>query len=213
MAVNDVFAQLGFEGTPAAVLWDMDGTIMDSEAEWVEMTAEVVLAVGGVWDDDDSVYIAGANSHNHSMRMADAVERGTGTRPDPHQIFAVLSERLKNEVYSCAQLLPGAHELLTAFRMAGIPQALVTATEKELVDVALGALDDTYFNAVVTGTDDVPGKPDPAPYLLGAQRLAADPERCLAFEDSKTGLAAARASGAHVVNVNETPLVKLAAFL
>lgn len=213
MALQDVLNHVGCELLPAAVLWDMDGTIVDSEDEWAEITRQIVLAKGGEWNDDDDAFIRGANSLNHGGRMADAVERGTGSRPDPNALFIELGERMKTDVYGQATLIPGAHELLLAFREAGVAQAMVTATPKDIVDVALEALGENYFNAVVTGSEDVPGKPDPAPYLLGAKRLAAEPAECLAFEDSGTGLAAARASGAHVVDVNECRLADLAKFL
>lgn len=198
---------------PAAVLWDMDGTILDSEDDWEAITKKIVLSHGGEWTEEDAAFIQGANSDDHGGRMVDAIERGTGSRPDPAEVFAELAERMKADVYAESALMPGAHEMLVAFREAGIPQALVTASPKDIVDVALRSLGETYFNAVVTGSEDVPGKPDPAPYLLGAKRLAADPVECLAFEDSNAGLAAARGSGAHVVDVNETAVADLAELL
>lgn len=213
MSLSDVITTLGLHELPAAVLWDMDGTIVDSESEWGEITGVIVRDAGGVWTDDDDAFIRGANTEDHGGRMADAIEIGTGERPDATELFAELGERMKAEVYAKAVLMPGAHELLVAFREAGIPQAMVTATPKDIVDVALGSLSETYFNAVVTGSEDVPGKPDPRPYLLGAQRLAANPHECVAFEDSVAGLAAARASGAHVVDVNKHNLSDLAALL
>ncbi|MDP9805927.1 HAD superfamily hydrolase (TIGR01509 family) [Trueperella bonasi] len=213
MALQDVLNHVGCERLPAAVLWDMDGTIVDSEEEWAEITRQIVLAKGGEWNDDDDAFIRGANTQDHGGRMADAVERAVGTRPDPSQLFRELGERMKTDVYGAATLIEGARELLLAFREAGIAQAMVTATPKDIVDVALEALGENYFNAVVTGSEDVPGKPDPGPYLLGAKRLAAEPTECLAFEDSRAGLAAARASGAHVVDVNEYRLADLAKLL
>lgn len=213
MSIENVLTAIGLDEMPAAVLWDMDGTVVDSEDEWDAITEKIVLESGGEWNDDDAAFIRGANSDDHGGRMADAVGRGTGQRPDPVDLFAELGERMKTDVYANSVLLPGAHELLVAFREAGVPQAMVTATPKDIVDVALESLGETYFNAVITGSEDIPGKPDPAPYLLGAKRLAADPTKCLAFEDSVAGLAAARASGAHVVDVNEIPLANLAKLL
>ena len=199
MSIHKVLEAVGLDRAPAAVLWDMDGTIIDSESEWARFTRQMVLEAGGVWTDDDEAYIFGANSADHGR--------------DAQAMFDELGALMTAEVYAKAVLLPGARELLVAFRDAGIPQAMVTATPKDVVDVALEALGEAYFNAVVTGSEDIPGKPDPAPYLLGAQRLAADPGECLAFEDSVAGLAAARASGAHVVDVNEVKVAELATLL
>lgn len=213
MSIDNVWTAVGLDRAPAAVLWDMDGTIIDSESEWARFTRQMVLEGGGVWTDDDEAYILGANSADHGARMAQAIERGGGDHRDAQAMFDELGALMTAEVYAKAVLLPGARELLVAFRDAGIPQAMVTATPKDVVDVALEALGEAYFNAVVTGSEDIPGKPDPAPYLLGAQRLAADPGECLAFEDSVAGLAAARASGAHVVDVNEKKVAELATLL
>lgn len=213
MSIDNVWTAVGLDRAPAAVLWDMDGTIIDSESEWARFTRQMVLEAGGVWTGDDEAYILGANSADHGARMAQAIERGGGDHRDAQAMFDELGALMTAEVYAKAVLLPGARELLVAFRDAGIPQAMVTATPKDVVDVALEALGEAYFNAVVTGSEDIPGKPDPAPYLLGAQRLAADPGECLAFEDSVAGLAAARASGAHVVDVNEGKVAELATLL
>lgn len=195
---------------PAAVLWDMDGTIVDTEWAWGELSEDVVKPAGGVWGSEDTEFILGASTLDHANRLADAVERGGKPRPEPMEIFGELTELMAERAYPFVELLPGVRELLVAFREAGIAQALVTATPKDLVDIALESLGETYFNTVVTGSDDVPGKPDPGPYLLGARRLGVEAADCLVFEDSRAGLAAARASGADVVDVNDTPPAEFA---
>ncbi|MDO5024939.1 MAG: HAD family hydrolase [Trueperella sp.] len=212
MSLADVYAALGLSEPPAAVLWDMDGTIVDTEADWVNNSRKVVEAHGGYWDDADGNYIFGACTADHAQRLADAVARGTGPRLAPMRLFDLLHQEMRT-AYQDAELLPGAAEMLTAFLEAGIPQALVTATEMDLVIPALQNFPQEYFAAVVSGSEKIPGKPSPEPYLLGAQRLQADIRDCLVFEDSAAGLAAARASGAVTIDVNEIKVADLAKLL
>jgi HAD superfamily hydrolase (TIGR01509 family) len=96
---------------------------------------------------------------------------------------------------------PGARELLTAVRAAGLPTALVTATRRLLVDVVLDTLDRANFDAVVCGDEVSRAKPDPTPYRAAARALGADPRVCVAIEDSPTGVTSARAAGCVVVAV------------
>ncbi len=230
MALEDVYRKIGFlantagggaraenaiavaavPAAPAAVLWDMDGTLVDSEEEWARVSGNVVRAHGGIWTDEDIVAIRGADTIAHGRRMMDAVRRGGG-EVDPWKMFAEVLRAMADHMAD-AQLIDGAGALLDAFSAAGIPQALVTATPGRPVEIFLAG-PGSRLEAAVTGDDDVPGKPNPAPYLLGAQRLGVPIESCLAFEDSGPGLAAARNAGAFTVDVGEFPLVELAALL
>ncbi|MDE1576459.1 MAG: HAD family phosphatase [Actinotignum sanguinis] len=230
MALEDVYRKIGFlantagggaraenaiavaavPAAPAAVLWDMDGTLVDSEEEWARVSGNVVRAHGGIWTDEDIVAIRGADTIAHGRRMMDAVRRGGG-EVDPWKMFAEVLRAMADHMAD-AQLIDGAGALLDAFSAAGIPQALVTATPGRPVEIFLAG-PGSRLEAAVTGDDDVPGKPNPAPYLLGAERLGVAIENCLAFEDSGPGLAAARSAGAFTVDVGEFPLVELAALL
>ncbi|WP_300047550.1 HAD family phosphatase [Trueperella sp.] len=201
---------LGLSQLPAAVLWDMDGTIVDTESAWGELSETVIREAGGIWESEDTEFILGASTADHANRLADAVARAGLERPESMEIFGELTRLMATRAYPFVRLLPGVRELLWAFRDAGVPQALVTATPKDLVDIALESLGEMYFNAVVTGSDEVPGKPAPDPYLLGAKRLGVNAEDALIFEDSRAGLEAARASGAVVVDVNHTAPAMLA---
>lgn len=208
-----IWERLGLSEVPQAVLWDLDGTLVDSESAWVAYSKDVVLAQGGIWEDADSAYIFGVSKLEHANRLAQAIARGSGEPNDPCALYTIVEDSMRTEAYPNTTLLPGAAELLVALRDVGVPQVLVTATAADLVDVVLSALPEHYFNALVTGSDPVPAKPDPAPYLLGAKRVGAEISHCLIFEDSAVGLAAARASTANVVDVSATPLVELAALL
>ncbi|WP_081689967.1 HAD family hydrolase [Actinotignum schaalii] len=228
MALEDVYKKIGFSGgaagsanqagsatqagsgAPAAVLWDMDGTLVDSEEEWARVSGNVVRSHGGIWTDEDVLAIRGADTIAHGRRMMAAVRRGGG-EVDPWKMFAEVLRAMADHMAD-AELIDGAAELLDAFSAAGIPQALVTATPGRPVEIFLAG-PGSRLEAAVTGDDDVPGKPNPAPYLLGAQRLGVPIESCLAFEDSGPGLAAARSAGAFTVDVGEFPLAELAALL
>lgn len=213
MALEHVFSAIGLVEPPAGVMWDMDGTIIDTESEWAHYSRVVVERHGGEWTADDDAYINGASTEDHAARLASAVFVTTGERLGASDLFDEMSELLATEVFANVEPLPGAAELLRAVGEARIAQALVTATPMNLVEPVLGALEPIRFDSVVTGSDDIPGKPNPAPYLLGAERLGVAAENCVAFEDSKPGLAAARASGATTIDVGQYPLADLAKLL
>jgi HAD superfamily hydrolase (TIGR01509 family) len=99
---------------------------------------------------------------------------------------------------------PGARELLEALGRAGVPCALVTMSYRQLVDAVLAQLPARTFGAVVTGDQVSHGKPDPEAYQLAAQLLGVPAQRCIAIEDSPTGVASASAAGAQVIAVPHT---------
>lgn len=213
MSIQDVFSYLGLDAAPAGALWDMDGTIIDSEEDWIRFSGVVVERHGGSWTTEDGEFIFGASTQDHANRLVEAVRRGSPSSPEPMELFGELKDLMRTEAYAEPELLPGAHQVLAAFREAGIAQSLVTATPRDLVEPILANLPQQYFDATVCGDDGVPGKPDPAPYLLGAKRLGRAPETCIAFEDSRTGLASARGSGARTYDVGEYRVIQMAQLL
>lgn len=213
MGIDKLLSHLGLDERPAAVLWDMDGTIIDSEPEWLAASIEVVEAAGGVWLDEDEDAILGVSSIDHAKALNRAVKRGTRQDSDHWELFNQVVDAIERHMREGFTLIPGAADLLQAFQEAGIPQALVTASPRVLVDALFDGIDRHPLQEAVTGSDDIPGKPDPAPYLLGAEKLGVPINRCLAFEDSQTGLAAARGAGAHTIAVTQTPLADIAKHL
>lgn len=211
--VDALLAHLGLSSRPQAILWDMDGTLIDTEPEWLAASIEVVEGNGGIWHpDEDPQKVLGVSSEEHVRTLATAVARG-GVEADGWELFGKVVQHIETHLRQGFTLIPGAQEILDAFHSAGIPQALVTASPKPLVQALFDGMAGHPLQAFVSGSDDVPGKPDPAPYLLGAERLGVDITQCLVFEDSVTGLAAARASGATVVSVNDTPLSSLLGYI
>ncbi|HEY7271729.1 MAG TPA: HAD family phosphatase [Actinoplanes sp.] len=180
------------------MLFDMDGTLVDSEKVWDIALGELAARAGGTLSLSARRAMIGSNMRE-SMRILrdDLNQPDRPEAPDVawlnHRVFALFAEGL---VWR-----PGALELLLAVRAAGIPTALVTSTGRRLVEVALDTLGREKFDAVVCGDEVRMPKPDPEPYRTAARLLGVRIEDCVAIEDSPTGVASAVASGAAVLAV------------
>jgi HAD superfamily hydrolase (TIGR01509 family) len=182
----------------AAVLFDMDGTLVDSEKVWDVGLAELAHRYGGTLSAPARAAMVGT-SMAESMTILHT-DIGQPWR-DPTESVHWLEERVKDLFADGLVWRPGAEELLTAVTAAGIPAALVTATRRHLVDVALETIGRAHFAAVVAGDEVDETKPHPKPYLAAADLLGVAIERCVAIEDSPTGVASALAAGARVIAV------------
>ncbi len=180
---------------PAALLWDMDGTIVDTEPLWIAAETALVETAGGTWTRQDGLALVG-RSLLASARII--VERG-GLDLSPESVVSHLLARVSAEVRRRAPFRPGARELLAEARTAGLPCALVTMSYRPLADAVVAALPAGTFAATVTGEEVERPKPHPEPYLAAARLLGVDPAACVAIEDSPAGLASARAAGCRVV--------------
>ena len=190
--------------SPAAVLFDMDGTLVDSEKVWDVALHELAALAGGSLSEAARLAMIGS-----SMAQSMQILRADLGQPDRDPAPDV--EWLESRVFELfgAGLVwrPGARELLAEVRAAGVPTALVTSTGRRLVEVALETLGRDSFDVVVCGDEVTKAKPDPAPYLTAAELLGVPIGACVAIEDSPTGVAAAHASGAAVLAVPcELPL-------
>ena len=191
---------------PSAVLWDLDGTLVDTEPDWIACERVLVESYGGTWTDADSLALIGSD-----LLTAGAHIRDQGSVPlTPEKIVEWMLDEMVERVRGSVRWRPGAHELLTELRSAGVPCALVTMSYRRLVDVVLADLPDDTFGAVVTGDEVVNGKPHPEPYLTAAALLGVEPQDCVVIEDSSTGVAAGLAAGSrvlavpHVVSIDST---------
>jgi HAD superfamily hydrolase (TIGR01509 family) len=188
----------------AAVLFDMDGTLIDTEKVWEIAIRELAAEYGGTISAQARRDMLGTSSER-TMELLHA-DLGQPWR-DPVAGAAWIGARVEELFAEGVDWRPGARELLAAVRAAGVPTALVTNTGRSLVEIALRTLGAENFDVVVCGDEVEHSKPHPAHYLAAATALGVDPARCVAIEDSPTGLASATAAGCAVLAIpHETPL-------
>jgi HAD superfamily hydrolase (TIGR01509 family) len=183
---------------PAAVLFDMDGTLVDSEKVWEIALHELAARAGGKLSPEARAAMVGSSMAN-SMRIF-REDLGQPDRPEEPDV-TWLTSRVFNLFREGLVWRPGAAELLRAIKIAGLPTALVTSTGRVLVEAALDTLGRENFDVVVCGDEVAMPKPDPEPYKTAAALLGVPIGRCVAIEDSPTGVASALASGAVVLAV------------
>jgi HAD superfamily hydrolase (TIGR01509 family) len=183
---------------PAAVLFDMDGTLVDSEKVWDVALRELAHRAGGTLSAAARIAMIGSNM-GRSMRIL-REDLGQPDRPEAPDV-TWLTDRVFELFANGLVWRPGALDLLHGVRAAGIPTALVTSTGRKLVEVALDTLGRENFDVVVCGDEVAMPKPDPEPYRTAAELLGVRIEDCVAIEDSPTGVASAVASGAAVLAV------------
>jgi len=181
----------------AAVLWDFDGTLADSEPSWFAAEHALAAEHGATWTDKDARVLVGSDL----IETGRYIRRRMNLDQSPAEIVDVLLDRVVVDVRRGVTWRPGARELLAALRDAGILCALVTMSYARLAEAALEQLPPDSFDTVVTGDAVANGKPHPEAYLTAAERLGVDPAECVAIEDSPTGAESARAAGAHVLAV------------
>ena len=183
---------------PAAVLWDMDGTLVDSEPYWMATERELALEHGGTWSDEQALGMVG----QEITFTARSLREQAGVAGTDDEIAERLVSRVAARIrHGGPPWRPGARELLDALTAAGVPCALVTMSYREMAQAVLDSLPAGTFAAVVTGDEVTHGKPHPEPYLAAARLLGVDIGRCVAIEDSVPGVASAEASGAATIAV------------
>lgn len=182
---------------PAAALWDMDGTIVDTESHWVAAAEEILRAHGIESVPSDLAPLIG-------MALTDGAElmRKLGVDvPVRDLVDRHLELAMRNTAAAGLSWRAGAVEMLAALRAEGVPLALVTMSYRAYAVAIIAGLPDATFDVVVTGDDVARGKPSPDAYLRAAELLGVEPSECVAIEDSLIGLAAARAAGIHTLGV------------
>jgi HAD superfamily hydrolase (TIGR01509 family) len=188
-----------------AVLFDMDGLLVDSEPLWFVVEREVCERLGGQWGAaDQEALIGGSLERTVSWLLAKATGAVTASRADVARWLVAGMARLVLE--RGLSLQPGAARLLAALDAAGVPCALVTASSRAIMDAVL-KVTGLSFGVTVCGEDVRRPKPDPEPYLLAATRLGVPAAGCVVLEDSPTGIAAARAAGCPVIAVPSVPVL------
>ena len=187
---------------PQAILWDMDGTIVDSEEYWIVAELELVNLFGGTWTHEDGLALVGNGLPQTAAKLQ---EHGVELSID--EIIQALTNRVLEQIEVAVPWRPGAVELIHQFQEAGIPQALVTMSIERMARKVAAVIPGTPLTEVVAGDNVLKTKPDPEAYLLAAERLEVDISQCIAFEDSPSGCRSAHSAGA--VTVGVTNLVSL----
>lgn len=185
--------------TPAAVLWDMDGLLVDSEPLWTLAEHELAARHGGVFTPAMKAAIVGTRLELAVPTLLTALRADAGPTAVAETSQWLLGRMV--ELFGAdLALTPGAADLLAALDAAGVPQALVSSSYRVLVDAVL-ARGVGPFATTVAGDEVERGKPDPQPYLLAAGRLGVDPADCVVLEDSPAGVASGTAAGCAVIAV------------
>ena len=190
---------------PAAVLWDMDGTLVDTEPYWIDTEFALADKYGGTWSTEHALNLVGLDLLDSGRYIREHM----GIDLEPSEIVEQLLDGVVARVEDEVPWRPGALELLADLAAAGVPRALVTMSYRRFVAPVLAALPPDIFDAVVTGDAVTRGKPHPDPYLKAAAELRVDAADCLAIEDSNTGAKSAEAAGCLVLVVpNHVPVLE-----
>jgi HAD superfamily hydrolase (TIGR01509 family) len=182
---------------PDAVIFDLDGVLLDSEQAWNEAKEALVRASGGTWRDEAPVVMMGMSSPEWSAYLRDDL----GVPMDADAINRDVVARMEERYARALPLLPGAAEAVRALG-ARWPLGLASSSNREIIDrfLELSGFGDAF--RVTISSEEVPrGKPAPDVYVEAVRRLGADSADSVAVEDSENGIRAARAAGMRVVAV------------
>lgn len=179
----------------AAVLFDMDGTLVETESLWHQAEIATMAQFGHEWTDEEQLFALGGPFENVVAYMA------TKSGAEPTAIADVLAQSIESLMLSSSlPTQPGVRELHDQARAAGLPVGLVTNSFRTLVDLVLESTG-LHFDVVVAGDEVDANKPHPLPYQRACQLLGVSPQSTVVLEDSTTGIESARAAGCWVVAI------------
>lgn len=180
-----------------AVLFDMDGTLINSEPYWLIAERALMFRYGHMWTDEDQAYCIGGPLPKVGAYMSNLANGAEDADYFENELIRLVANEFKNGL----QFIPGAKELVLELHARGIPLALVSASPRALVDSAVELLPPGTFQTSVSSQDVKISKPDPESYLMAAEHLGVETKACVVIEDSKTGIDAGLASGAVVIGI------------
>lgn len=183
--------------TLQAALWDMDGTLIDSEHHWLSSERELAQEHGVIWTEEDGLDLVGMSLYESSVLIKEKLSSNL----EPGEIIDQLTARVTQKLSKHLPWRPGAIELLQELRRSGVKTALVTMSMRTMASRVVEAIGFDAFDVIVAGDDVRFGKPHPEPYLLAAKLLGVAPGNCVSFEDSKTGLTSAELAGTVAIGI------------
>jgi HAD superfamily hydrolase (TIGR01509 family) len=181
----------------SAILFDMDGTLIDSEPLWLESEIEIMAELGCHWDQQDQINCLGGPMEKTENYMQ---ERSNNIKPFGYfakQLDDVMEQKLATKL----DLIPNALEILNECKKSDIKIALVTASTGRLMRAVLKRFPAGIFDTTVSYDDVKRSKPDPEPYLLAAKTLGVEIKNCVVLEDSLTGVQSGLTAGAQVIGL------------
>lgn len=197
--------------SPAAVLWDMDGTLIDSEPYWLQSESRLAADYGASWGSADGHQLIGMNLYESSKLLREKFAIADLT---DQQVI----DRLTGDVVSQLRMVlpwrPGALELLTDLKARGVKTALVTMSMGDMAELVADQIEFEAFDVIISGDRVTNGKPHPEPYLRACEALNVDPRMTIALEDSNTGARSAIAAGCFTIGIpNIVPITEPEAHL
>jgi HAD superfamily hydrolase (TIGR01509 family) len=183
-----------------AVLFDMDGLLIDSEPLWTVAEIELAESLGGSWNDEIKASIIGTRLDVSVPRIL----QWYGVPHGPDEVARAMDfllDRMVELFHDRLPLMPGALELVDGVRALGVRTALVSSSYRVLVEAALDSLGRSRFDVTLAGDEVGNGKPSPEPYLSACALLGVVPSRCVVLEDAMSGVTSGEAAGATVVAV------------
>lgn len=182
---------------PAAVLWDMDGTLVDTEPYWIAAETPLVHRFGGRWSREHALAVVGLGLHDAARILQDA-----GVAMAADDIVQTLTSDVMAQLRRTGvPFRPGARTMLVRLREQGVPTALVTMSLRRMAEAIVDLLGFDAFDVIIAGDEVDRPKPHPDPYLHACVRLGVNPCDTVAIEDSPNGVQAALAAGATTVGV------------
>ena len=181
-----------------AVIFDMDGVLLDSEAAWSAAREEYTRKTGGTWHDSAPRTMMGMSSNEWARYMHDEL----GVPPDPEQIVADVLERMLASYHERLPLIDGAVDAVERMAERCDTLGLASSANREVIDLALRESGlDRFFSATVSSEEVERGKPAPDVYLEAARRLGVDPSEAAAVEDSHNGILSAKSAGLYTIAI------------
>jgi HAD superfamily hydrolase (TIGR01509 family) len=182
---------------PAAVLFDLDGTLIDSEPYWMQSERELAEEHESSWTQEDGNKLIGMSLYDSSRLIKEQL----GSNLNHEEIIDKLTDGVNRQLARSVPWRPGAEALLKELRRKRVKTALVTMSMRRTALQVVETIPFKAFDAVVAGDDVVHGKPHAEPYVKAATLLGVRPEDCVAFEDSITGLLSAEAAKTKAIGI------------